>query len=210
MQPTEKKDFNTAAAQWDANLGRVKLANEVADAIIREIAPARSMDVLDFGCGTGLVTLRLQPFVRTIIGVDSSQGMLGVLEGKIRTQGLKNIKTRFVDFDKGELIEGRFHLLVSSMTLHHVPDPAGLFKQWHELLLPGGLLCFADLDAEDGSFHGDNTGVFHLGFDRDHLKRLILATGFLDIRDTTAATMMREVQGKGEKAFPVFLIAARK
>ena len=210
MQPAEKKDFNKEAAQWDANPGRVKLANEVADAIIREAAPANNMDALDFGCGTGLVTLRLQPLVRTIIGVDSSVGMLGVLEGKIRTQGLKNVETRFVDFDKGDLIEGRFDLLVSSMTLHHVPDTARLFKQWHDLLLPGGLLCFADLDAEDGSFHGNNTGVFHLGFDLDHLKKLLLAAGFRDIRGTTATTMMRDIEGKGEKEFPVFLIVARK
>jgi len=210
MQPAEKKDFNKEAAQWDANPGRVKLANEVADAIIREAAPANNMDALDFGCGTGLVTLRLQPLVRTIIGADSSPGMLGVLEGKIRAQGLKNVETRFVDFDKGDLIEGRFDLLVSSMTLHHVPDTARLFKQWHDLLLPGGLLCFADLDAEDGSFHGDNTGVFHLGFDRDHLKKLLLAAGFRDIRGTTATAMMRDIEGKGEKAFPVFLIVARK
>jgi len=210
MQPVEKKDFNKEAAQWDANPGRVKLANEVADAIIREVMPASDMDVLDFGCGTGLVTLRLQPLVRTITGVDSSQGMLGVLDAKIRTQGLKNVETRFVDFDKGGRIEGRFHLLVSSMTLHHVPDTARLFKQWHELLLPGGQLCFADLDAEDGSFHGDNTGVFHLGFDRDHLKKLLLATGFRDIRDTTSTTMMRDIEGKGKREFPVFLIIARK
>src|SRR3990172_483810 len=153
MKTEEKRDFDKEAAQWDSNPGRVKLANEVADAIIREAIPTRDMDVLDFGCGTGLVTLRLQPLVRTILGVDSSPGMLGVLEGKVRTQGLKNVKTQIVDFEKGGRVEGRFHLLVSSMTLHHVPDTAGLFKQWRELLLPGGLICCADLDAEDGSFH---------------------------------------------------------
>jgi len=206
----EKKDFDKEAAQWDANPGRVKLANEVADAIIRESAPARDMDVLDFGCGTGLVTLRLQPLVRTILGVDSSRGMLGVLEGKIRAQGIANARTRFVDFEKGGRIEGRFHLLVSSMTLHHVPDTAGLFKQWHELLLPGGLLCCADLDAEDGSFHSDDTGVFHTGFDREHLKKLLLSAGFHDIRDTTATTMIKDVEGKGEKEFSVFLIVAKQ
>jgi SAM-dependent methyltransferase len=210
VQPKEKRDFDKEAAQWDENPGRVKLANEVADAIIAAAAPTRDMDVLDFGCGTGLVTLRLQPLVRNIFGVDSSQGMLGILEGKIRTQGIGNARARFVDFEKGGSIEGGFHLLVSSMTLHHVPDTAGLFRQWHELLLPGGLLCFADLDAEDGSFHGDNTGVFHQGFDREHLKKLLLSAGFHDVRDTTATTMVRDVEGKGEKEFPVFLIVAKK
>jgi 2-polyprenyl-3-methyl-5-hydroxy-6-metoxy-1,4-benzoquinol methylase len=210
MQPKEKRDFDKEAAKWDANQGRVKLANEVADAIIREAMPARDMDVLDFGCGTGLVMLRLQPLVRNILGVDSSQGMLGVLEEKIKTQGITNARTLLVDFEKNGRIEGRYHLLVSSMTLHHVPDTARLFKQWHELLLPGGLLCFADLDAEDGSFHGDNTGVFHQGFDRRHLKKLLLSAGFHDVRDTTATTMIKDVEGKGKKEFSVFLILAKK
>jgi predicted TPR repeat methyltransferase len=210
MKAEERKDFDKEAAQWDANPGRVKLANDVADAIIRETAPARNMDVLDFGCGTGLVTLRLRPLVRTILGVDSSRGMLGVLEDKIRGQGLKNAEAQFVDFEKGGRIEGRFHLLVSSMTLHHVPAIAALFTQWYELLLPGGRLCFADLDAEDGSFHGDNTGVFHLGFDRGHVKELLRGAGFREIRDTTATTMVRDVEGEGKRAFPIFLITAKR
>ena len=211
MQSEEKRDFDKDAAQWDANAGRVKLAQDVADAIIREVKPSRHMDVLDFGCGTGLVTLRLQPLVRTILGVDSSQGMLDVLGEKIRAQGITNARTCFVDFKNRDCIEGRgFHLIVSSMTLHHVPDTAGLFTQWHEMLLPGGLLCFADLDAEDGSFHKDNTGVFHQGFDREHLKKLLLSAGFRDVHDTTATTMTMEEEGRGKKEFPVFLIVAKK
>ena len=206
----ERKNFDREAAQWDLNPGRVKLAHDVADAIIREAAPSRDMDVLDFGCGTGLVTLRLQPLVRTITGADSSKGMLSVLEEKVKTQGITNALARQVDFEKGEAIEGRFHFIVSSMTLHHVKDTAGLFLQWYDILLPGGQLAAADLDTEDGSFHGDNTGVFHFGFDREYLKRLLREAGFIDLRDATASTVLREVEGKGTQAFPVFLITARK
>lgn len=202
----EKRDFNKEAAQWDENPGRVRLANDVADAMIREAAPKADMDVLDFGCGTGLVTLRLQPLVRSILGADSSQGMLGALEGKVRSQGISNVRTALVDFDKGERIAGSFHLIVSSMTLHHVPEPAALFKQWRDLLLPGGRICFADLDTEDGSFHSDNTGVFHKGFERAHLKRLLAETGFTAIHDGTAAMVKRD----GGRTFPVFLIRAKK
>jgi 2-polyprenyl-3-methyl-5-hydroxy-6-metoxy-1,4-benzoquinol methylase len=210
MKTGERKDFNKEAAQWDANPGRVKLAGEVAAAIIREIKPTREMEVLDFGCGTGLVTLKLQPLVKTITGVDSSEGMLNVLEGKIRAQGLSNIHARFVDFEKGGRVEGSYDLIVSSMTLHHVPDPAGLFTQWRGLLRTGGQVCFADLDAEDGSFHGDNTGVFHLGFEREHLKKLLRDAGYRDIRDTTATTMVKEIEGKGKREFSIFLIVAKK
>ncbi len=210
MKTEERRDFDKEAAAWDENPGRVRLAHDVAAAIIREAGPTGEMDVLDFGCGTGLVTLRLQPLVRTITGADSSKGMLGVLEGKVAAQGLANVRTRAIDFEKGERIDGKFHLVVSSMTMHHVPDTAALFRQWYDLLYPGGMLAAADLDTEDGSFHGDNTGVFHFGLDRENLKALLLKTGFHDVRAVTAATMMRDVAGGGKREFPVFLLVGRK
>ena len=210
MKAEEKRDFDKEAAAWDENPGRVKLANEVADAIIREAQPSSAMDALDYGCGTGLVTLRLQPLVRTIVGADSSSGMLGMLQSKIEKRHLTNVQTRLLDFEHGGTIAGKFHLIVSSMTLHHVLDTARLFQQWYELLLPGGVLAVADLDTEDGSFHGDNTGVRHLGFDRQYLRGLLRSVGFCSIRDTTAATMMREVAEGGSRSFPIFLLIAGK
>jgi ubiquinone/menaquinone biosynthesis C-methylase UbiE len=210
MKSEIRKDFDKDAAQYDANPGRVKLANDVAAAIIREVNFAEDTEVLDFGCGTGLLTLKLRPLVKTITGVDSSQGMLGMLHEKIVVQELNNVHTQFVDFEKGGCVKGSYSLIVSSMTLHHVPDTVALFKEWFSLLRPNGRVCFADLDTEDGSFHGDNTGVFHLGFDREKLKQLLHDAGFRDVRDTTATTMTKEVEGQGMREFPIFLIIARR
>ena len=210
MKSDERKDFDKEAAIWDQTPGRVKLADDVADTIIREIKPTGNMDVLDFGCGTGLVTLRLQPFVRTITGADSSKGMLGVLQDKVNRFGLKNVKTQFVDFEKGGLVAGKFHVVVSSMTLHHIHDPAPLFRQLRDSLYPGGTLCISDLDKEDGSFHGDKTGVLHFGFERSHLKGLLEKAGFQEVRDVTAAAVVKEIETKGERTFTVFLIIGKK
>lgn len=210
MTINEKKDFDKEAAQWDANPGRVKLAQDVADAMIREARPTREMDALDFGCGTGLVTLRLQPLVRTITGMDSSKGMLGVLESKAAGRKATNLRTMFVDLEQGGKVEGRYHLIVSSMTLHHVPDAATLIAQLAAALLPGGILALADLDAEDGSFHGDNTGVHHLGFDRLRIKGFIEQAGLAAVRDVTAAVVTKETEGEGTREFPVFLVMGKK
>lgn len=210
MKAEGKKDFDKEAAAWDSNPGRVKLANDVAAAIIREVRLDASMDALDFGCGTGLVTLQLQPRVRTITGADSSAGMLGMINEKVRAQGIGNVRTQQVDFEQGGRVQGRFHVIVSSMTLHHVPDIAGLFGQWYGLLHDEGTVCCADLDAEDGSFHGDNTGVFHLGFDRAKLKQLLQEAGFRDVRDSTAATMVKDIEGKGKREFSIFLLTAKR
>ena len=210
MKHEERKDFDKEAAQWDANPGRVKLAHDVADAIIREVSPTREMDALDFGCGTGLVTLRLQPLVRTITGMDSSEGVLAVLGSKVQGQGLVNVRTLFLDLEKGGKVNGRYHLIVSSMTLHHVPDPAGLIAQLSGALLPGGTLAVADLDSEDGSFHGDNTGVLHLGFDRARIRGLFEQAGLTTVREVTAAVVIKEIEEKGRREFPVFLLIGKK
>jgi 2-polyprenyl-3-methyl-5-hydroxy-6-metoxy-1,4-benzoquinol methylase len=210
MQQEEKKDFDKDAARWDANPGIVKLAHDVADAMIREVMPAKDQDALDFGCGTGLVTLKFQPLVRNITGVDSSRGMLDILASKVRGQGLANVRTQLVDLEQGGKVEGRYHLIVSSMTLHHVPDPAALIAQLAGALLPGGTLAVADLDAEDGSFHSDNAGVRHLGFDRPRIKALFEQAGLSGVRAVTAAVVAKEIEGKGRREFPVFLMMGKK
>jgi len=206
----EKKDFNKDATSWDQKTGRVKLAHDVAYAIMNEVKLTHGMDVLDFGCGTGLLTLQLQPLVRSITGVDSSQGMIGVLDSKIDEQKLINVKTVLIDIEKGNVLNGKFHLVVSSMTLHHMENIESLLKQFYECLLPGGHLCIADLDSDKGNFHSDKTGVFHFGFDRAFMRTLLIQHGFHNVQDVTAARVVKDLPDGQPREFTVFLITARK
>jgi 2-polyprenyl-3-methyl-5-hydroxy-6-metoxy-1,4-benzoquinol methylase len=202
-----KTNFDAKAATWDDDPKRIKRAGEIADAMIRAMHPATEMDAMDFGCGSGLITLMLQPLVKSITGVDSSREMLNVLENKIKQQKLANVRTQFVDIEAGDRIEGSYDLIVSSMTLHHVSEPGKLLRRLYNLLFPGGQLGIADLDTEDGTFHSDNTGVVHFGFERAKLKELFTQAGFREIRDATASTVVREQEGK---TYTVFLISGTK
>ena len=184
----EKRDFDKAAATWDENPGRVKMAENVTQAILGTIRPGPDTDVMDFGCGTGLLTLALQPHVRTVTAVDSSQGMLDVLDQKIRAQGLTNVRTRHVDLEKDEL-PGPFDLAVSSMTFHHIRDTDLLLKRIAGILKPGGKIAIADLDSDEGKFHDSNEGVFHFGFDRHLMRKSFEAAGFVAVQNRTAAIM---------------------
>lgn len=205
-----KRDFDQDAASWDDKPSRVKLAKDIADAIRSEIKLNSSMDVLDFGCGTGLLTLRLQPFVHSITGVDSSQGMLDVLNTKIKILNLTNVKTCFLDIEKDGILEGRYNLIVSSMTFHHIKNIRPVLNQFYNILLPSGNLCIADLDIDDGQFHENNDGIFHSGFDRQHLSNVIQEARFRNIECQTAAKLTKPVHGGGEREFTIFLITGLK
>jgi ubiquinone/menaquinone biosynthesis C-methylase UbiE len=167
------------------------------------------MDVLDFGCGTGLLTLQLQLYVRSITGVDNSKGMLDILRAKMQTRNLSNVTIQYKDLDKGDVLEGRYHLIVSSMTLHHIREISPLLNQFSQVLAPRGYLCIADLDPDDGRFHSNNEGVFHLGFDRLVLRQAFMDAGFGDIRVRTAASVEKPVPEGGTHLFTVFLMTGR-
>lgn len=206
----KKNHFDDAAATWDDEPRRIAMMKAVGETILREARPTEDMDALDYGCGTGLVSLFLLPHVRSVTGADSSPGMLDVLQKKLAERGLKTMKTVRLDLERDDLPEERYHLLVTSMTLHHVADTNRVLRAFRKLLLPGGTLCIADLDTEPGIFHTPEAAesVHHYGFDRNDLKERLRQIGFYKIQDVTAHTIRRPVQSGEERDFPVFLITA--
>jgi SAM-dependent methyltransferase len=204
------RNFNEAASSWDEEPRRVRLASEVAECVKKEVAVTGEMTVLDYGCGTGLVTLCLQPLVRSITGADLSDGMLEILRGKIEASGLTNVKAVLLDPDREIFPAESFDLVVSSMTLHHVENVARLLADFHRVLRSGGVLAVADLDAEDGSFHGHGLAAAHSGFDRDRMRGMLEEAGFREIREVTAATIEKPDVRDTLRTYTVFLMTARK
>ncbi|MEW5734474.1 MAG: class I SAM-dependent methyltransferase [Thermodesulfobacteriota bacterium] len=207
---SDKRDFDSAAATWDEKPARVKLASDVAAAIREQVKPARSMKALDFGCGTGLLTLALAPLVKEITGADSSKKMLEVLSQKVAAQGLTNVRTLRVDLDAGDTLPGPFDLVTVSMTAHHVQNISVLLAAFYQCLGEGGTLALADLDEEGGLFHEDATGVFHEGFNRHALAEAFTGEGFADVTVRTAAEIVKPGADGRKRTFTVFLMTGTK
>ena len=200
MEGTQR--FDQAAGTWDEDPGRVALARAVAEQVLQRLGPMPDTEVLDFGCGTGLLTLALQPHVRRVTGADSSAGMLGVLRQKVRDGGLDSVRTYLLDDAHPLSAAGSFDLVTSSMTLHHVRDLPALFRTFRSILRPGGRVALADLDREDGTFHKPEiTDVHHLGFERGDIRAQLLEAGFEGIEGATAF-----VHRRNGREYPVFLI----
>ena len=203
---TTFRNFDTGAATWDDVPRRLMLARDVAAAIRQRILLTMQMDMLDFACGTGLVSLQLHPFVRSIVGMDSSQGMLDVFVAKAATLPKNTIRAQFIDVTNGDVLTGRYDLIVCSMAFHHMPDVAPILSQFYACTRSGGYLCVADLDPEDGRFHEDHTGVFHDGFERTALCDAFTQAGY---REVTAVTAAEVIKGNAKDRFSIFLITGK-
>lgn len=202
-------NFDERAKDWDSDPKKVERARSVANAIRNAIPLTPKMTALEYGCGTGLLSFAFQSDLGQITLADTSQGMLDVLSEKIVAAGVTNMHPARLDLSTDPLPAERFDLTYSLMTLHHIEDAKGILKKFHTLLEPSGILCIADLDKEDGSFHTDGTTDVHLGFERIELQRWVEEAGFEDVKFSTAFEIKKKIDDI-EKTFPVFLLTARK
>ena len=202
-------NFDERAKDWDSDPKKVERARAVAEAIRKTIRLSTSMNALEYGCGTGLLSFALQSDLGSITLADTSQGMLDVLREKIASAGVTNMRPLRLDLTIDPLPDERYDLTYSLMTLHHIEDTKKILQEFHTLLKPDGYLLVADLDKEDGSFHTDGTTDVHKGFERGALQRQVEAAGFGDVHFSTAYQIKKKINGE-EKLFPVFLMTAQK
>lgn len=195
--------FEQIADSYESDAARVSNVDTIAHAIMGRVTLHRGMHLMDFGSGTGLLLERIAPRVRKITAVDLSRSMNEQLAQK-RDRLDCELDILHLDLTATEIdltVDG----IISSMTLHHVEDVHALLARFHGLLNQGGFIAIADLDREDGSFHTEDTGVHHLGFDRDEISDAARQAGFQEVL-IGDASVMEKPQGR----YPIFLLSARK
>ncbi len=195
--------FANKANIYDADNNRVSNVKNIANALIASVNLNRNMHVMDFGSGTGLLLERIAPFVRKITAVDISKSMNAQLEKK-RSSISCELEMLEIDLEHAD-INRKFDGIISSMTMHHVKDISAMFVKFHSLLNDDGFVAIADLDKEDGSFHTEDTGVYHFGFERETISNAAKQAGFQEIKVIDASVVQQAHQ-----AFPIFLLTAKK
>ena len=195
--------FEKKSKSWDMKSNRVQNAKSIAELIIENIDLEKNMRLMDFGAGTGLLSYFIAPHVDTIVAVDNSPSMLE----KFREKSAEfACKTEVLEVDLSTKdIEQKFDGIISSMTIHHLEDTKKLFQKFYDMLEMDGFIAIADLDSEDGTFHSDNRGVFHFGFERETLENIAKEVGFKNI----SFQLANEIN-KPQQNFTVFLLLAQK
>lgn len=199
-------DFDAKAKTWDSDPVKRERALAVAAAIRQRVPLSRDWHALEYGCGTGLLSFALHVDLGELTLADSSPGMLAVLAEKITAAGLTHLRPLALDLLADPQPAERYDLIYTLMTVHHVADVGRLLRAFRDLLQPGGWLAIADLDQEDGSFHGPGfTG--HNGFDREALRAQLADAGFGGV-DFSTCHVMKKMTARGMREYPLFLAVA--
>jgi predicted TPR repeat methyltransferase len=196
--------FDERAATWDDDPAKVERARDFASAIRAALLLGPSTRMMEYGAGTGLVTQALRDAVGPVTMVDTSSGMRAVMEDKIASGTITDARVWDLDLTTEPIPDEQFELIVTAMTLHHIADLEPVLAKLAALLVDGGHLCIADLEHEDGSFHGDGFHGHH-GFDRSELTSLLTRAGLTDVSIESCGQVVRE-----SGPYPVFLAVCRK
>jgi tRNA (cmo5U34)-methyltransferase len=162
-------NFEKKANNWDDNPIRVEMANTSFEEIKKNIKVTKDLNILDFGCGTGLVGLQFSPLVNSVLMNDTSKAMLSILKAKISDNKLKNVEVLEGDINNLNTEKSKFDLIISFMVFHHIKDIPAILNIFKNILKENGTVIIGDLDKEDGSFHGLEK-VEHNGFELEEIK----------------------------------------
>jgi len=202
-------NFDDYAQTWDTEK-RIDRAKVIANEISDSLGIDRAYSAMEFGCGTGLVSFNLCDRFENITLIDSSKGMIDILNSKIEKYEVNNMNASQKDLLKGDSLNMTFDVIYSSMVLHHIPDTLAIIKKFYELLNTDGYLCIVDLDEEDGSFHKDFSDFDgHNGFNQEELKSLLSGAGFNDIESSVFYYDEKMIEDEKVK-YSLFLMKARK
>jgi predicted TPR repeat methyltransferase len=116
--------------------------------VVKRYASSNSLDILDMGCGTGLVGEHVRPLARSLTGVDLSANMLDRARQR-------QIYDHLFCCDLIEFLQTRdkaYDLAVAADVFIYVGELSLVFQAVRRALRVGGLFCFSIEATDDSDF----------------------------------------------------------
>lgn len=132
-------EWDEYADGWDSNADVISYSEKAFDSL-QEAIDIKDLRVLDFGCGTGLLSEKLSPYAREIVALDTSEKMISILAKKC----LPNVYTISGELTAGliseqKIFSEKFDLIIASSVCSFLPDFESTLTLLKSLLEPGGI-----------------------------------------------------------------------
>jgi ubiquinone/menaquinone biosynthesis C-methylase UbiE len=152
-----KSWFNSWSNKYDQTLGIIGFHRDLLDLIVRNLKVKTGVKILDIGCGTGLLSLKLlQKSDCVVTGVDYSKEMLDIFKDKIIKLKLHDrVSVSLIDANSLNFEKNTFDIVVSSVALHHIKNKLPVIKTIFRILNPGGVFLIGEIDMDSTGKHTD-------------------------------------------------------
>ena len=171
---TSQAFFSTRAGQWDKLRSELYGVNADVTSLAALLDP--SWSVGDLGCGTGLTTSALAPFVGRVIAVDESSAMLAAARKRLAPH--RNVEVRSGRLEDLPIDAVSLDVAVLSLVLHFVVDPSAVLAEAARVLRPGGRLLVVDMLPHERDEYRTGMGHLWLGFSEPQLSGWLEDVGF--------------------------------
>ena len=170
VDESEIKKFSAIAEKWWDETGPMKplhLLNPIRLDYIRNMAlkqikgiednpvfqPLAGLQVLDVGCGAGLVAEHLARMGATVVGIDASSAMIEAAKLH-QSQSYQDLSLDYRHCTIEELSKSaqKFDMITALEIIEHVADPPEFINHLGKLIKPNGLLFMSTLNKNMRSF----------------------------------------------------------
>ena len=147
------------------------------------------VDAADFGCGSGILSLEMARWAKSVIAIDSNAQTLARARERAEAAGPAVARRiRFVkdDLQALKLGDRSLDLVVVSQSLHHVEEPAKVLREAARVLKPGGHVVVIELAPHREEWVKTRIGHRWLGFEPEQVVAWLKAAGFARVESDFA------------------------
>ena len=154
--PTELAKFSSLAHRWwdkDGEFRPLHQINPIRLDWINGLSPVKGLDVVDVGCGGGILADAMARAGARVTGIDLSSKALKVAQLHALEAQTSNVE--YLEISAEALAEqspGHFDMVTCMEMLEHVPDPSSVVRACAALVKPGGWVFFSTLNRNPKSF----------------------------------------------------------
>jgi 2-polyprenyl-6-hydroxyphenyl methylase/3-demethylubiquinone-9 3-methyltransferase len=149
VDPGEVGKFDALASRWwdpGGEFAPLHAINPVRLAYVTRHLPSNARQILDVGCGGGLLTEGLAAAGLDVTGVDASESAIAVARLHQSMIGCAVTYVATTAEDLAASRGGAFDAVTCMELLEHVPDPASLIDACAALVRPAGQVFFSTLN----------------------------------------------------------------
>lgn len=156
VDPAELEKFSSLAHHWwdlNSEFKPLHMINPLRLAWIDEYAALQGKDVLDVGCGGGILADSMACKGAKVMGIDLATKSLRVAQLHALETGTPSIQYREVAVEAlAQECPASFDVVTCMEMLEHVPDPASVVRACATLVKPGGWVFFSTINRNPKSY----------------------------------------------------------